>query len=402
MSLSTTATLKNADMAVELRNFGRGRLSDYFADFVIYRNLEPLDRRLRGLKSAGYKMGLSSDRIPRKFEPDYAKAAVWFAEEAQKLRRSTIALQEILFVGDTLLNDGQAYHNIVKVSGWKGSCFIGADRLKHEPAVEIEDQLLYNANRWAALGDWVPWLRDQKFSLDERTLLIVDIDKTALGAKGRNDQVIDRARLQGIYRTMDSVLGDDFDRTAFERQYGELNRARYHSLTEDNQDYLAYICLVLNTGLIGYEDLLSEINNGSLNDFEQFLRWVDSRMMATARVGEAFRQVHEAVGASLRVGDPTPFKQFRREEFRSTAAHMGNAADNATVETILNDEITLTQEVCELSSWLKIRGVLMLCLSDKPFEASCPTRPDSEYQPLHKTETHRVGTSIQAQLEQVK
>ncbi len=190
---------KNAATTVDLRNFGRGRLSDYFADFVIYRNLEPLDRRLRGLKSAGYKMGLTSDRIPRKFEPDYAKAAVWFAEEAQKLRHSTTALQEILFVGDTLLNDGQAYHNIVKVSGWKGSCFIGADRLKHEPAVEIEaDHALYNANRWAALGDWVSWLSDQKFRLDERTLLIVDIDKTALGAKGRNDQVIDRARLKAF------------------------------------------------------------------------------------------------------------------------------------------------------------------------------------------------------------
>ncbi len=70
---------------------------------------------------------------------------------------------------------------------------------------------------------------------------------------------------------------------------------------------------------------------------------------------------------------------------------MGNVADKATVDTILNEEITLTQEVCELSAWLKTRGVLMLCLSDKPFEASCPTRPDSEYQPLHKTETHRVG-----------
>lgn len=403
MSLSTTATLQHADTAVELRNFGRGRLSDYFADFVIYRNLEPLDRRLRGLKSAGYKMGLSSDRIPRKFEPDYAKAAVWFAEEAQKLRHSKAALQEILFVGDTLLNDGQAYHNIVKASGWKGSCFIGADRLKHEPAVEIEEaHLLYNANRWVAIGDWIHWLHEHKFRLDERTLLIVDIDKTALGAKGRNDQVIDRARLEGIYRTMDSVLGDDFDRVAFERQYSELNRARYHGLTEDNQDYLAYICLVLNTGLIGYDDLLSEIENESLKDFEQFLRWVDSRMMATPRIGEGFRQVHEAVVASVRVGDPTPFKQFRREEFRSTAAHMGNMTDSAAVATILNEEITLTQEVCELSAWLKTRGALLLCLSDKPFEASCPTRPNSEYQPLHKTETHCVGTSIQAQLDQVK
>ena len=48
--------------------------------------------------------------------------------------------------------------------------------------------------------------------LDERTVVVVDIDKTALGAKGRNDQVINEARLEGIFRTMDSVLGDNFDR----------------------------------------------------------------------------------------------------------------------------------------------------------------------------------------------
>lgn len=55
-----------------------------------------------------------------------------------------------------------------------------------------------------------------------------------------------------------------------------VNRARYHTLTADNQDYLAVYCLVLNTGLIGFDELLSEIDSDSLNNFEQFIRWVDS------------------------------------------------------------------------------------------------------------------------------
>ncbi|MEZ4676289.1 MAG: hypothetical protein R2932_18860 [Caldilineaceae bacterium] len=189
-------------------------------------------------------------------------------------------LAELIFVGDTLLNDGQAYRNLRSLSGWAGSCFIGADRMDHEPAAEIsEEDFLYNANRWSAMGEWTAWTVDQGLKLDQRTVVIVDIDKTALGAKGRNDQVIDKARIEGIFRTMDSVLGANFDQAAFERQYSELNRARYHSLTADNQDFLAYICLVLNTGIIGFEDLLTQFNNGSLHDFEQFLRWVDSRMM---------------------------------------------------------------------------------------------------------------------------
>lgn len=55
---------------------------------------------------------------------------------------------------DTFLNDGQAYRNLVKRSGWQGACFIGADRLEHAPAVEIDEEaMLHDANRWSALGD---------------------------------------------------------------------------------------------------------------------------------------------------------------------------------------------------------------------------------------------------------
>ncbi|GIV76174.1 MAG: hypothetical protein KatS3mg050_0568 [Litorilinea sp.] len=386
----------------ELRNFGRASLYDYFGDLVIYRNLEPVDARLPGLRSAAYRMDLTSDRIPRKLDREYAKAAVWFVEEAQRLRKVSAAIREILFVGDTRLNDGQAYLNMKRLGQWEGSCFIGAERPDEESVVDIdEDERIYVANRWASLGDWVRWLVEEgNFHLDERTVMVVDIDKTALGAKGRNDAVINKARLEGIYRTMDAVLGEDFDQEAFERQYSELNRSRYHFLTEDNQDYLAYICLVLNSGLIGYTEMMEEIQKGSLDNFEQFLRWVDSRMMIRPSSGENVRQVHEAVIASVRNGDPTPFKRFRRQEFICTVNHMGHLSDDSPVDQLLSQEITLTNEICELSSWLAERGCLLLCLSDKPDEASMPDRHDSaELPPVHKAQTHRVGTSIQSVLE---
>lgn len=404
MNLSTTATALRAESQQKWQNFGRATLADFFGDMVIYRNLEPLEKKLAGLKAAGFRMGLNNDGIPRKFEPGYAKAALWFAEEAQRLRHVSTPLREVLLIGDTLLNDGQAYHNLVKLSRWHGSCFIGADRLEHTPAAEVDEPtLLYNANRWSALGDWMQWVAEHDFKLDQRTLLIVDIDKTILGAKGRNDSVIDKARLEGIFRTMDAVLGEDFDHKAFEKHYSALNRARYHPLTADNQDYLAYICLVLNTGLIGFEELLAEIESDSLNNFEQFIRWVESRLMSRTGVTEAFRQVHEAVGASLRVGDPTPFKQFRREEFMSTVSHMGNAADDASVDTMLAQEIALTEEVCQVSEWLKERGCLLLCFSDKPMEASCPTKQQAaDFLPVHRMATHRIGSSIADKLRAVR
>ncbi|MBV7336843.1 hypothetical protein KFU94_53150 [Chloroflexi bacterium TSY] len=233
--------------------------------------------------------------------------------------------------------------------------------------------------------------------LDENTVVIVDIDKTALGALGRNDSVIDRARLDGIYRTMNSVLGDNFDTDAFESQYAELNNPEYHCITADNQDYLAYLCLVMNTKLIQFDELVNEVQSGNMDDFEQFTRWVNVRMMINPVGSERLRQVHETVMASLHVGDLTPFKRFRRQEFMTTVERMGSMADDSSVTEILQNEIALTNEVCEVSKWFRKRDCLLLCLSDKPSEASCPD-PDvlTEHVPIHEIQTHLVGTSIQS------
>jgi hypothetical protein len=385
----------------ELQSFGRATLSDYFGDFVIYRNLEPLDRRIPGLKFAYYRMGLPDERIPRKLDAEYAKAAIWLAKQGQRMRGETTELSELVFVGDTLHSDGQAYANMIEVSGWAGSCAIGRACPEEDVVVDIdEDAAVYCVNRWCALDDWVKWTLERGLHLDRRTVAVIDIDKTALGAKGRNDQVINEARQEGIYRTMVDVLGENFDRDAFEKEYTELNRARYHFLTADNQDYLAYICLVLNSELVTFDEILQEIANGSLANFEQFLRWVDTRIKSTAGAGESLRQTHEAVLASVRAGDPTPFKYFRRREFVATIARMGNVPDDAPVEQMLAEEITLTNEVAELASWLSERGCLLICLSDKPDEASVPDkRVSPDLVPVHRAQTHLVGTSIREALD---
>lgn len=379
-----------------LQNFGRGALSDFVQDWVIYRNLEPLDKRLPGLKSAFYRMGLPDEHIPRKQEPGYAKAAIWFIEQGMQLHSGRKRVEEMLFIGDTLFHDGRAFRNIQAASGWKSSCFIGADRPEQEPIVTIDEANLYNANRWSELANWLSWAREQGFHLDGRTAVVVDIDKTALGAKGRNDQVIDRARLEGIFRTMTDVLGEsNFDKNLFVQHYGELNRARYHFLTADNQDYLVYICLVLNAGLVSFDELLGEIQQNSLENFEQFIRWVDSRMMLNDTGIQTLTEVHEAVLASVRSGDPTPFKRFRRQEFVCTALNMGNLADTSSVQELLNGEIVVTEEVYQVATWLGQRGCFVLCLSDKPAEASRPTgRGTQDTVPIHRVTTHRIGNDI--------
>lgn len=399
---SSATTLASTPQSATFARFGRGRLSDFSGDMVIFRNLEPVDRRVPGLRSAYIDMELRTDQIPRKQDPDYAKAATWFLFKIQELRRARQPLGEVIFLGDTLFNDGQAYRNIAAFSRLRGACFIGAERPEQEPALTVDQDGVYTANRWQFLADWVKTLREQGFALDQRTAVIIDIDKTALGAKGRNDKVIDRARLTGIFRTMDSVLGDSFDRVAFEQHYNELNRARYHQITADNQDYLAYICLVLNTNLISFDEMIQEADSNSLDNFEQFIRWVNSRMMINPSVGEPLRETHEAVLSSVQSGDPTPFKRFRRQEYLSTLEYMGNLDDDASVEELLAGEITITEEVYELALWLKERGSAILCLSDKPDEASTPDRRAAgNLAPLHRVETHRVGGSIQTILDQL-
>ncbi len=380
-------------------NFGRACLADFCEDWVVYRNLEPLDKRVPGLKHAFYDMELRSELIPRKQDRDYAKAATWFVNRIQKVRGVATPVSELLFMGDTLFNDGQAFSNMVSISRWRGACFIGAERLDQEPSTRVEQETIYIANRWTALVEWIGALKQQGFALGANTAVIIDIDKTALGAKGRNDKVIDRARLAGIYRTMNSVLGDDFDQALFEKHYNELNRARYHFLTADNQDYLAYICMVLNTRLMSIDELISEVDSKSLDSFEQFIRWVGSRMMINPSSGYALREVHEAVESSVRNGDPTPFKRFRRQEFISTMEHMGNMPDTSSVQELLENEITITEEVYQLAMWLKQRGCQILCLSDKPDEASRPhARVSPDLPPLHRGQTHRVGADIRAEL----
>lgn len=399
-SASTASVSPDQQSVSAYESFGRARLADFCENWVVYRNLEPLDKRLAGLKSSYYDMELRTDQIPRKQDYPYAKAATWFLRQMQILRGVKMPISELLFIGDTFFNDSQAYKNIRKFSGCQGSCFIGAERLEQEPSFSVDADNVYSANRWEALTDWVRWVKELGLHLDQRTAVIIDIDKTALGAKGRNDKVIDRARLAGIFRTMDAVLGAAFDQPAFEQHYAELNRAKYHLLTADNQDYLAYICLVTNTNLISVGEVISEVESKSLDDFEQFIRWVDSRMMINPAVGEVLREVHEAVNGSVRNGDPTPFKRFRRQEFISTIEHMGNMPDTASVAELLQEEITITEEVFELAEWLKQRNCILLCLSDKPDEASMPhVRVSPDLPPLHKAETHRVGKSIRSVLE---
>jgi hypothetical protein len=377
-----------------MQSFGRAAVSDFLGDFMMYRNLSPVDERLPDLGTIHSEVGLEAGRVPRKTEPEYARAVAHVLKKARALDAPGVKIERLVFLGDTRLLDATALSNLCQAEGLPGIAFIGAET--SAPAkVEIlplgERQTLYLSNRWAALYDFDRFCLDQGFGMDERTAVLVDLDKTAVGARGRNAQVIDRARVQAVRETVAGLLGSAFDAGAFQSAYDTLNQPEFHPFTADNQDYLAYICLVLVGGLYRLDEVVDEVRAGRLASFEQFIQEVDDRGSA---LPPELAQIHAMIYANVRAGDPTPFKAFRYNEYRTTIARMGFMADDAPVEELLAEEIAVTREVWALAKKWRAQGALLFGLSDKPDEASRPT-PElaaQGYQPIHRTLTHSVGT----------
>ena len=408
--LGNTQTKEAYPIAVE--NFGLTSLDELIGDLVVYRKLEPLTRQIPGLKSARYQLGLPKDVVPRKQDTSYAQVALWILEQAQKRRAATV--EELLFIGDTLSGDGNTFQVMRSlrsadepplddeeplndgVPAIPSACFIGNEKASEPEQFSADEETgMFEANRWSQLVDWIQWAQQNGLRLDENTAVVLDLDKTAIGARGRNNRAIDVARLKGLYRTVGGLLGDKFNAKRFTQHYEHLNRARYHHLTGDNQDYLAYICLVLNNDGLDCTDLLERIESGAVQTFEQFVRYAEVCIAGGGRVSEAMRQAHEAVNTAVSQGDPTPFKQFRREEFLATLEHMNNLADDVPAEGRFHQEICITQEVREAVLWLKERGCLIISFSDKPDESSIPHRTRHRgKQPIHKAITHATGVSI--------
>jgi len=367
-------------------------LYDLVGDLVLYRNLDPVDARLPQFADAWAEIGLVDATRPRKHEASYAQTTAWYLRRARGLSRRGDELAELVYLGDTAMADGNAFKSLRAVTGWPGWAFIGAE--KDEEMAVTEKEGVYVANRWSALAEFASLLLAQGAALDARTAVVVDIDKTALGARGRNDRSIDRARITAIEATVSDAIGAAFDRDAFRAAYGTINVPKYHSFTADNQDYLAYICLMISAGFTTTEGLLGDLEAGRLASFRDFIERVETRRERLP--SDALRALHADIYGLVVAGDPTPFKAFRRREYRETVSRMGHLPDHAPLAQRLVEEVCLTREVVEFTRWLAGRGCLLLAASDKPDEATMPTPAlvAEGFLPLHRTPTHIVGPSI--------
>jgi hypothetical protein len=374
---------------VTYKTYGLTSLYQILGDFVVYRNLVPADARLPSVAELRERLDLGENALPRKAEPEYGCVVAEMLRRARGLDLPGTAIRRLIYIGDTRLNDGTAFRNLCVAGEWPGWAFIGRDEMHYPFQVKVEGPL-YLANRWSALSDFVRFVEDRGFALDEETAVVIDVDKTAIGAKGRNDRVINAARVEGVKRTVADLLGPDFDEKVFCAAYDELNRSAYHGFTADNQDYLAYICLMLGAGLFQLAALVREVKAGSMRRFSDFIVRVENRRSKLAQTGLV--AIHSDVWCRVQAGDPTPFKAFRYNEYLATVARFGDLP-GTTVEEILARRIVITQEIRETAAVLRGCGALIFGVSDKPDEASLPNEVQAEagMRSLHRLETLAVG-----------
>lgn len=376
-----------------MRNYGLARLSEFLNDRVVYRSLTPADNRLPGLPEVGALVGLAKGRIPRKSEYEYALVVARILIAARRQDVLDRPIERLIFVGDTRLLDGSAYANLLRAGGWPGLAFI-ASETGAPPALEDAEAVpgapLFLANRWSLLPEFDRRCAEHGLPIDAGAAVVVDLDKTALGARGRNGQVIDAARVQAVQDTVADLLGESFDPVAFRAIYDPLNQPEFHPFTGDNQDYLAYICLLIGGGMVSFDRLTEAVRSGRMKTFDQFITEIDARR---AELPPRLASIHADIHAGFSRGDPTPFKAFRRREYLATIGRFGLLAEDAAPDLLLREEILITQEVREMALEWRRRGALLFGLSDKPDEAALPTDAQAAqgYLPLHRAPTHAVG-----------
>lgn len=373
---------------------GTTTIADFLGDSVVYRLLEPADRRLPGLRVLAADLGLPAQSVPRKTDAAYARVVARILHAARALERpGAVAVRYLLYVGDSPQLDVQAFVNLLREGDWTGWAFIGKDSRAEAPSL-IQEGNIFRSNRWAGLPEFFDRLRQAGVPLDGSCALVVDLDKTILGPRGRNDQAIDAARAQAAVRVARHVLRDTFDEASFSEVYKELNQPKYHFFTQDNQDYVVYCAVMLASGVYSLPGLLSDFTVGTVSALPDFIEIVGERIGRMALPG--LLAIQQEVAGNVEAGDPTPFKSFRREEYLTTIGLMEPQPSQDDVAALLKDRITVNYEVAQAVAYLRQQGGVALGLSDKPDEAVFPTEALAArgYLPLHRAPAVLVGEPL--------
>jgi hypothetical protein len=340
-------------------------------DLVVYRNLQPYDASVPGLAELRERLGVPPNMLPRKRDADYARVVFAMLQHAQA-QRGAPPLKLLLVLGDTN-NDRLMAQHLRTATGLPVAAFIGAHRPTEAAGCTWEGDTA-TATRWTLLDEWLQAVGQRAAVPWNEAALLVDIDKTLLGPRGRYDHAIDEARAEAALRVAQVLFGPYLDADAFNRLYATLCQSDFHALTLDNQDYTVYTTMLLARGVFSAQEFAELINSGKLQTFGQLLDTAGARISSSSMLAALHQQIAEAHAA----GDPTPFKDFRRTEFAATVARMADG------------RLPLSRDVMQLAQGLVQQGALCFAASDKPVESALPTEEQaaSGLLPLHRMPAH--------------
>ena len=365
---------------------GAGSISELVGDLVAYRSLRPCDKRLTDFAVPPLP--------PRKIQPEYARIVGELLQSARRLDAPHATLRRLIVVGDSTASDATAWANLCAEWGWTGSAVIVDEQSEVAESahqhIDSPDRRQVLLTRWADLREWAHTVAAA--GVDEETAILLDIDKTLLGARGRNDGVIDHARGRAMHRAVAEALQARFDAQAFEHARHLFNMREFQAFTGDNQDYVAYLALVVAGGLFQPEEMAALIRGGQISDVQGLVQRVELELQDRP-TDLAAGAAHRSIAERIRAGDPTPFKAFRQIEYEETLACMGRS-NEMSIDTRLREELVLTGEVVDLARHWKSQGAMLFALSDKPDEAAIPNEElqQAGYLPLHHVRTHIVDS----------
>ncbi len=339
-------------------------IADLTGDRVVYRDLQPCDPALPGLATLRTVLGLPAHVTPRKRDVEYARVILALARSAQALRNGP-PLTTIAVIGDTE-NDRLLTLHLQSLPEVRAYGFIGVDRPVAPATLEWSGPVA-SATRWALAQQWAAELANHGVSWAE-TAVLIDIDKTLLGPRGRSDGAIDDARAEAAIMVAGELLGEKLDRGVFRRNYTELCRREWHAITLDNQDYTVALALFATVEVFDLPAIEVQLAAGLTPTLLELL-------IAAQQVPGELQALRQQLIERLAQGDPTPFTQFRRAELVTTAARMADG------------RLTLSSELFALGKSLLAQGALLVAASDKPAESALPTPEQAAMGllPLHRT-----------------
>ena len=350
-------------------------LSAVIGDNIAYRSLRPQRAGLAFVPPAP---------LPRKIDAAYG-AAVWaLLQQLQALTHPTVALQRILVLGDNAGTDGVMFGHLRPFVAHAAALIV--DETGGPPTLQPPVDGLAHADGWAMVARWATLLAQQGFVVDAATAVVLDVDKTLLGPKGRNARVIDEARGAAMAAVIREFVGEQWQADAFAEAQYTFNTARFHPFTGDNQDWVAVLCLLTQTGVLPLATLADAILAGAFP--------TPAALVAHALrtpLNTALRTLLTSIHARTLAGDPTPFKAFREREYRETVARFNLTAALAPAERLQREICVCGEALAQAHRW-RDAGALLLALSDKPDEAALPTAALAAqgFVPIHQLPTHVV------------